>query len=374
VAIGDPQVPLETFLAMLEHHGLLGDDGMLAPDVGLLSIGDHFDYPAPTLERSRRGGLALLRWLAEHPPDRVSILLGNHDTSRVQELVGASDERYARGRVVAEEVRHLERAHGKHSEVALEARRRFHAAFPELPVPGLVERDYDSYSTAQRALVMALLLGGRVRLAAVGRLAGEERSLLLTHAGVTLRDLRQMGLEDERSPEVIASSLNRRLDEAVARVRPAWERGELLPLDLSPLHYPGDADQEGGGLLYHRPANPDRPGGVERPPDPAWEMHAERPRRFHPLELPAGLVQVCGHSGHRKCLQELVPWVTARARAMTLGGLRTLRAGAGGIVYDAGLEPGDPSEATLLMIDGELARVTWVSDYQVLSLGGIEVV
>ena len=47
VAIGDPQASLSTFLRILDLNGLLGDDGRLRPEVGLVSMGDHFDWGRP---------------------------------------------------------------------------------------------------------------------------------------------------------------------------------------------------------------------------------------------------------------------------------------------------------------------------------------
>src|SRR5206468_12027829 len=77
-AIGDPQTTCEKFLTVLDRHGLLGDDGFLSNDARLLSIGDHFDFEGEP-SRVGREGLLILRWLAIHPPDQVSILAGNHD-------------------------------------------------------------------------------------------------------------------------------------------------------------------------------------------------------------------------------------------------------------------------------------------------------
>ena len=43
VAMGDPQAPFATVLAVLDRHGLLKNDGQLRDDVQLVSMGDHFD-------------------------------------------------------------------------------------------------------------------------------------------------------------------------------------------------------------------------------------------------------------------------------------------------------------------------------------------
>lgn len=367
VAIGDPQAPLATYFAVLAEQDLLGDDGMLAPDVSLLSIGDHFDYATPDPAQSGREGYALLRWLAEHHPEQAIILLGNHDTVRVQELVGFSDERFAKARALALNIKHLAQIHGERSVFAEEARRQFHIEYPEIAKPGLAERDYDSFTTAQRELVFRLLLAGRCQLAEVGKLTNAQE-VLITHAGVTKRDLQVLGLSVKISPAIIASRLNSWLEDAVNRVRPAWERGELIPLALSPLHIAGGGGQEGGGLLYHRPANPERPMLTEGT-DRSGEFHGERPRRFHPHELPLGMLQACGHTGHSKCLDELVPWVSDSARTMLLGNLRTLLAGSHEVNYDAGIHLGS-GEAALLMLDGEMNRVSRFQDYTILELAG----
>lgn len=369
VAIGDPQAPLATFFAVLAHHDLLGAEGLLAPGVSILSVGDHFDYAAPDLAQSSREGYALLRWLAEHSPEQAIILFGNHDTMRVQQLVRFSDDRFARARTLALKVKHLTHARGEHSVEAEEARRHFHAEYPEIAKPDLVERDYDSFITAQRELVMQVLLAGRCQLAEVGKLANG-REVLITHAGVTTRDLQILGLSVESSPASIASRLNRWLDDAVDQVRPDWEGGKLIPLELSPLHVAGASGKQGGGLLYHRPSNPDHPASPEgRKPDRAWEFHGESPRRFHPHDLPLGLIQACGHTGHPKCLEELGPWVSESAHTMVLGNLRTLRAGSRGVKYDAGIHLGS-GEASLLMIDGQMNLVSQPQDYDVLDLAG----
>jgi hypothetical protein len=81
----------------LQHQGLLGADGRLRADVHLVSMGDHFDFGKPDVrEQATADGEAILRWLADHPPEQVTILLGNHDLARVCELRGYSDEAFLR--------------------------------------------------------------------------------------------------------------------------------------------------------------------------------------------------------------------------------------------------------------------------------------
>ena len=60
----------------------------------------------------------------------------------------------------------------------------------------------------------------------------------------------------------------------LAGVRDAWERGEAAPLSLAPLYLPASALEEAGGLLYHRPAHPQRPPGERGVPDFGWEFTA----------------------------------------------------------------------------------------------------
>src|SRR4051812_2431655 len=72
LAIGDPQASLSQFLRVLDLNGLLADHGRLRHDVGLVTLGDHFDWGRPT-ERATAAedGLCILSWLAAHPPDQV---------------------------------------------------------------------------------------------------------------------------------------------------------------------------------------------------------------------------------------------------------------------------------------------------------------
>ena len=67
-------------------------------------------------------------------------------------------------------------------------------------------------------------------------------------------------------------------------MRDDWGRGAPTPLSLEPMHAAGIPGEEGGGLLYHRPSNPERRGA-----DRSWELAVARPRRFDPRTLPPGL-------------------------------------------------------------------------------------
>ncbi len=88
---------------------------------------------------------------------------------------------------------------------------------------------------------------------------------------------------------------------------------------------------------------------------PGWEARRDRPRRFDARTLPRGLLQVVGHTSHKKAREELAPWATERAASQRNGGLRTLRVHDGGPVYDLGLHPHAPSGATMVMIDPSMS-------------------
>jgi len=335
--MGDPQAPFDTLLAILDHHGAVEGD-RLAADVVLVSIGDHFDYDVANPEAAGQNGLRFLRWLASHDASQVKLLLGNHDVSRVMELIAISDERFAAARALAQSL---------DGDPARDAS--FHAAFPELPTPGLAGRDFASFSAEQRALVIELLLAGRFHLALVGELPGG-RTTLLTHAGVTNRELVMLGVPPE--PHAVAGALESHLGRAVDRVRPDWIDGVATPLSLEPLHVAGIPGEEGGGLLYHRPTNPERADA-----DRSWELAPTRPRRFDPRTLPIGLCQVAGHTGHNKCLAELGEWSTDAARGRKHGGIRTLRLAGQTVTYDLGIAAPAHNVADLILIDGEARRV-----------------
>jgi hypothetical protein len=367
VAIGDPQTTLEKLLRILDEHGLLGDDGRLDPDVQLLSIGDHFDFDggAATPETIGQEGRRVVRWLAEHPPDQVVLLLGNHDTSRVMELAFETDESFARARALAQEAEALRKQTERTpaEDLRLQSLRdRFAREHARIPTIGVAARDYMAFAEGQRRLVQALLVAGRFRLAATGTLGG--RPILLTHAAVTVRELGLLGIPGERDATAIARRLNAALDAAVADARAHWEKDEPWALDLGELHVGGRDGLEGGGLLYHRPVNPANEAAAKEP-------DAVAPRRYDPLDLPRGLLQVCGHTGHRKSRKDLRGFLTASADGFIRGGLRTLRSEGPRFVYEAGIVPVPADERGLHMIDAEMNHVHWDA-YPVVTLNSIE--
>ncbi len=344
VAIGDLQSSFEHVARILHNHSLLGSDGQLAPDVFLISVGDHYDYSGASIEAVGREGQKILRWLAAHPPDQVVILAGNHDLSRVQELALQTDASFAEARGLAraaEELRKKENKSAAEEREHTERVERFHAAYPDLATPELADRDYATFTEEQQRFVQALLVAGRIRLAHVGR-TREGAEILFTHAGVNRNDIELLGKPREE-PHAIADALNAFLDAAVKRVAPAWTRGERAALDLSPLHVSGRGGREGGGLLYHRPVLPMR----------ALD-DALAPRIYEASQLPA-LVQACGHTGHKKSLKDLKGALTPSALGFLRGGLRTLSVTEEGVRYEAGIVPG--AERVLHMIDAEINYV-----------------
>jgi len=361
LVVGDPQASFDKLVEVLARHDVLDARGLVRDDVCLVVIGDYFDYDLNDPETAGREGLRILRWLASQPEPRVRLLFGNHDAARVIELAGATDARWTDARVLARSIAATKREYGWDAAAERE-RLEWIPRFPDISTYGICARDYASFSEEQQRLVVELLLAGRFHLGLAGTLP-DGRDVLLTHAGVTERELATLG---EREPVAIARALDRALVGAVERCRADWERGRITPLELAPLELAGTPGEEAGGLLVHRPAARVRPGA-----DPSWEFDPSRPRRFEPSELPAGLVQIAGHTGHHKCLQELAPaWVTPAARARSHGGIRTLRrTDNGGAVYDLGVLAAG-GVADLILVDGELRTVD-ASDYDLLELASV---
>ena len=346
--MGDPQAPFAKVLEVLLWHRAL-DGNRLAKDVVLISIGDHFDYDLRDHTTAAQEGLKLLRWLASHESDQVVLLFGNHDAARVMELATIDDTRFEAARSLARAIDERQRREDEYK-----------AAFPDLPPPGVIGRDYASFTTEQRALVMELLLAGRFHLACTGALP-DGRDVLITHSGVTTRELEVLGCDGQ--PAKIARALDATLAAAVDRVRTDWQRGALAPMSLAPLHITGGNGVEGGGLLYQRPANPDRRDAK------GWDV--DRPRRFDPRKLPVNITQIVGHSGHAKCVEELHTWVAPAARRRKHGGIRTLRVAGELVIYDLGIAPKSEDVADLILIDGELRRVP-ATEVALLPLGRLD--
>nr|WP_225937332.1 transcriptional regulator [Myxococcus sp. RHSTA-1-4] len=323
--MGDPQADLDRVLAILAHHGLLGDDGWLRPEVQLVSVGDHFDWGRPhEREPVAASGLALVAWLAAHPADQAVMLLGNHDLGRVGELAGFTDATFAAAQAEAD------RAYqGGDTDEAAE--RAFLARWPAVPTAELVARDFGNFREAQRAWVEHLLRVKRFRTA---HAAGP--GLLVLHAGVTHEDLDVTGLPHARRADAgaVAEALNAAVDSAVA----AWREG---PLVIPGLHRPGDAASgEGVGIFYQRPSlKPGDAGRVRETPR----------RRFDPRRLPEGLTQVVGHSRDKR-IRELLGLGPSGARD---GVVRYLVTDGVRVGYAHGAPPpAGPDEAVLVFTDG----------------------
>ena len=332
VAVGDPQAPLRRFFEVLERHGLLGDDGRLAADVEFVSIGDHFDFGS-SAERfdAARDGLAILSWLASHPPDQVRLIAGNHDLGRVGELAEFDDASFS----VAHERALLAYRAGDPDR---ELEREFCNAHPSFATAEFAARDLSAFSVAQRDLVWALLRARRLRLAH----AADDR-LLFCHAGVTRDHLESINAPQRGGAVAVANALNTALDAAVA----AHVQGGLV---VASLHRPGHmARGEGGGMLYHRPANPDAPSNR------GHDLSDPLGRRFDPRRLPLGLTQVIGHVSDAKCRELLGAWARGEPQP---GELRQLTTDGARVDYRGGAAgaAGTPETATLIFIDGLMNR------------------
>jgi hypothetical protein len=334
-AIGDPQAPIEVFLEILDRHDLLDDSGWLVAGASLISIGDHFDFGAfEERERVARSGLELLGWLAAHPADQVEIIAGNHDLGRVGELVGFDDESFA---VVAARAREAYRDGDPDPtlEAALLDR------WPALPTAELAARDFAAFTVAQHNLVKRLLRAGRMRIAAPVAV-----DVLACHAGVTTAELDALGFDASAADATaVAAAINTAFDQAVAE----WAgRG---PLSSPILHTPGDAESgEGGGMLYHRPANPEVTGEPETYAGP-------NRRRYDPRTLPIGLTQIVGHISDAKCRDLLGDWVEGETAP---GQIRHLETDGEQVVYRPGRPEtltGAGDRARLVFIDGGMNKV-----------------
>lgn len=333
VAMGDPQAPLERVLGVLDHHGLLGPDGRLLPEVQLLSVGDHYDWGG-----GRNGvtaaadALAAVAWLAHHPPDQVLMLAGNHDLARVGELAALDQPTYEAARAEALEI------YGRDSESA-DAERSFLARYPCFATPEVAARDLSGFSVEQRAQVRALLDAGRLHMG-----VALDRATVAVHAGVTAFELDAVGLPPSEFDA--AAAVAGALDRALAA---AWAGANGAPFTIPHLHTPGDAaGGEGGGALYHRPADPRR-GAAE-------EFEGPRRRRFDPRALPAGLTQVIGHVRDGKCRSLMRDW--ADGEPARDGVLRHLRAAGGRVAYAAGLPPTETEhEARLIFLDAGMQYI-----------------
>ncbi|MBX3246046.1 MAG: metallophosphoesterase [Myxococcales bacterium] len=347
-AVGDPQAELSKLLAVLGHHGLLDANEQLRPEVGLVSMGDHFDFGAPRDEAHRIAigleGERILEWLSAHPEDQVRILVGNHDLARVQELAPFDDASFGAAREAAAAIAAMPEAEREDATAA------FHECFAPLPTPGVATRDFSAFAASQRPLVQRLLVSGRFEAAIEAEIGG--RACLLNHTGVTTRELRLLEVagsgEGPSDPSVadVAGALNDFFRARVAEAGAKWALDEHALLDLAPLYHMGVPGQEAGGWLAARPANRDRASDE----DLAWSE--ARPRRYDPRALAPGLLQAVGHTQHKKLLSELAPWTSEAAHASTYE-LRSLVVRGGNVRYRAGVDV-SASDATVIFTDVRL--------------------
>lgn len=329
-AIGDPQAPLEKFLAILDHRGLLDERGRLAGDVRLVSMGDHFDWgPKEARRAAAEDGLAIVAWLASHPADQAILLLGNHDLARVGELSGFDDARFERAQAEADRA-YLDGEPGRPEAD-------FRKAF-DLPSWEVASRDFGTYRAEQRRWVAALLGEGRFLPAYA---AGSR--LLLVHAGLTSRDVERLGEEPGADAPTIAWAFARALDEALARARAEAPSPDELRVVLPGLHEPGGAGGEGRGVFFHR-------ASLEAPSDPN-----EAGRRFDPRQLPRGLLQAIGHVRDKKSRQLLGEAIAGPVELARRGRIRHLETDGRALRYAPGAPPSaSPSTAVMAFLDGEM--------------------
>ena len=179
--------------------------------------------------------------------------------------------------------------------------RGFRDQFPEIATSGYAARDYTAFTAEQREPGKALLLARRFTLAAA-RPMPDCAAGLLTHAGITTRELDLLGLPDERDPHAIAAALQARLDAAIDLVAADWRAGGTQPLSLAPLHVAGADGEEGGGLLSTGPPIPSVPAptphGNRREPHRAGSIHAR---------CRSGCVRSSA-TGNSKAASELARW------------------------------------------------------------------
>jgi Calcineurin-like phosphoesterase len=342
LAVGDPQASLERFLDVLDGHGALDPGGRLAADVHLVSIGDHFDWGSAA-ERSRaaQDGLAILAWLSAHPPDQVTLILGNHDLARVGELLAFDDPGFARAQAEAD---HLYwGADGTRKGLDSRAEAAFRERYPSLAGVEAAARDFSTFRRPQRTLVAALLRSRRFCAAVAA-----SPSLLVCHAGVTRDELTALGLRPEQQADarLVAQALNSALDSACA----AWDGISAFSIPI--LHRPGGAHSgEARGIFFNRPSNPEH----ERTTGSASAADYSGPprRRYDPRRLPVGLTQAIGHIRDDKCRRLFGSWAAGPPAGP--GPLRHLTIEGDAVCYAAGV-PGHQGTGALALvfIDGAM--------------------
>lgn len=314
IVLGDPQASLACLFTHLDAQQVLTEDGWLRPDVGLICVGDYFDFAAEDSDDAGYQGAQFLAWLAAHDSAQTTLLMGNHDVERVMSFAGCTSERYRESQAACRKMLLLQTP---------EARRAFRedwvAAHSDHP-PMVAAHDYRSFVPAQSDMMRRLLLQGRMTLATTA-MDASGRTILITHAGVTRRELDLVGAS--ANPLDCALRLNRFLADAVDRVRSAWTALRHQPLDLSPLYHGWEHHRPNGGLLIHRPDG--RSGTLTH--EQTLGLDAPRaPRSVPPAEfLIPDLHQVVGHTvACQRLVRWLEPRVSASAQAAPIGRLLCL--------------------------------------------------
>ncbi len=326
-AVGDPQAPIQSLLEVLARADLLGVDGRLKDEIRLISLGDHFDWG----RRSDRlaateSALALLSWLASHPADQVTLILGNHDLARVCELAAFDYDHFLEAQSEADD------AYDSGDPKRVAAFRRRH---PGISDPEMLARDLATFSLAQRELVVRLLRSGRFRVA-----APVSTDALCLHGAVTQDDLAGIGIPADRMADAafVSETLNSALDREVERWAATFDESAIVtglpPLELGALHQPADGETDGRGIFYQRPSHPLAARA---------ELFIGPPRRrFDPRFLPLGLTQIVGHIRDKKARELLGAWTDHRRPED--GRIRHLVTDGRSVRYRFGLP--DPSAST----------------------------
>lgn len=330
-AVGDPQTTFTRFSTALKH--LIGEDGWLKPTIGLVSMGDHFDFLSPKKDdpegRAAAGleGQLILAWLAAHPPEQVPIILGNHDACRVIELSHVDDPEFIAARTKSYEENVDEWKLAKKLGI---------------PNAGMLRKDFSCFAQAQRNQVQKLLMEGRYRFSLVAE--HDNEPLLMVHAGFTARELKILGLKEEGlTPQQVHDQLEAFLVKAVSAVADTWKAGGKAKLKLDPLHVTPEPGREAGGFMAHRPSN------RGNRPVTSWEFNPECPRRYHVLDIPRSFNQAVGHTGKAILERELKPWCSK----VEFGGgaCHTLHVGEPEPVLERGIQAKKGDATRLFLLD-----------------------
>lgn len=309
VVLGDPQAPICTLFAVLDHQGLLGENGWLHPHVQIICVGDYFDFSTADPFEAGRLGAAFLAWMAAHDPEQVVLLLGNHDVERVASLGACTLAAFDEARTAAAHLLTMGTRSERQAFLAT-----WSADHPKHP-PMVAAMDYHCFHPAQAPLLRRLLMSGRVGLAAVVTDLVSHSSVLVTHAGVTRAVVNSLSCDGSAS--ALADALNRLLQEAVDRVRPSWMRNDHELLDLQPLYQTWEPMRPNGGFLIHRPR---RDSDRDRYHHEIGLDESGLPRSVPPEEfLWPGLIQIVGHTRTIRCQRLLGGWQGAAPLAETPG-------------------------------------------------------